>query len=85
MRTTRESITFDRPFSLSAVDGMQPAGTYTVEIDEELIEGMSFLAYRRVATTLYLPIPHGGKGSMQAVTVDPRELVEAHDLVPPSP
>jgi hypothetical protein len=85
MRTTRESITFDRPFSLSAVDEVQPAGTYTVEIDEELIEGLSFLAYRRVATTLYLPILHGGKGSMQAVTVDPRELVAAHDLVPPSP
>jgi hypothetical protein len=85
MRTTRESITFDRPFSLSAVDEVQPAGTYTVEIDEELIEGMSFLAYRRVATTLYLPILHGGKGSMQAVTVDPRELVTAHDLVRLSP
>src|SRR5215212_8410402 len=31
MRTTRASITFDRPFSLTAVDGVQPAGTYTVE------------------------------------------------------
>ncbi len=51
MRTTRESITFDRPFSLSAVDEVQPAGTYTVQIDEELVEGLSFLAYRRVATT----------------------------------
>ena len=80
MRTTRESITFDRPFSLSAVDEVQPAGTYTVEIDEELIEGLSFLAYRRVATTLYLPILHGGHGSMQAVTVDPHELETAHNL-----
>ena len=83
MRTTRESITFHRPFSLSAVDEVQPAGTYTVEIDEELIEGMSFLAYRRVATTLYLLILHGGNGSMQAVTVDPRELVTAHDHAQP--
>jgi hypothetical protein len=83
MRTTRESVTFDRPFSLTAVDGMQPAGTYTVEIDEELIEGLSFLAYRRVATTLYLPLLHGGKGSMQAIRVDPAELVIAHDLAQP--
>ena len=74
MRTTRASITFDRPFSLTAVDGEQPAGTYTVEIDEELIEGLSFLAYRRVATTLYLPLLHEGKGSMQAIRVDPAEL-----------
>ena len=40
MRTTRESITFDRPFFLSAVGEVQPAGTYTLEIDEELIEGL---------------------------------------------
>jgi hypothetical protein len=83
MRTTRESITFDRPFSLAAVDEVLPAGTYTVEIDEELIEALSFLAYRRVATTLYVPILHGGQGSMQAITVDPGELVAAHDLAQP--
>ena len=74
MRTTRETVTFEHPFSLYAVDGMQPAGTYTVEIDEELIEGLSFLAYRRVATTIYLPLPRGGAGSIQAVRVDPRDL-----------
>jgi hypothetical protein len=76
MRTTRESVTFDRPFSLYTLDGMQPAGTYTVEIDEELI-GLSFLAYRRVATTIYLPLRYGGPGSVQAVRVDPREVDEA--------
>ena len=77
MRTTRESVTFDHPFSLYTLDGMQPAGTYTVEIDEELIEGLSFLAYRRVATTIYLPLRYGGPGSVQAIRVDPRELDEA--------
>jgi hypothetical protein len=74
MRTTRESVTFDRPFSLDAVDGLQPAGTYAVDVDEELIEGLSFLAYQRVATTIYLPLRPGGSGSVQAVTVDSREL-----------
>jgi len=78
MRTTRETVTFDRPFSLSAVDEVQPAGTYTVEIDEELIEGLSFLAYRRIATTIYLPLRQGGAGSVQAVKVDPQELAAAH-------
>ena len=62
MRTTRESITFDHPFSLTAVDKLQPAGTYAVDIDEELIEGLSFLAYRRVATTIYLPLHPGEPG-----------------------
>ena len=74
MRTTSETVTFDQPFSLYAVDGVQPAGTYRVEIDEDLIEGLSFLAYRRIATTIYLPLRYGGAGSVQAVRVDPREL-----------
>lgn len=82
MRTTRETVTFDHPFSLMAVDDVQPAGTYMIDIDEELIEGLSFLAYRRVATTIYLPLHQGHHGSVQAVRVDPRELTAAHDEPP---
>jgi len=74
MRRTRQTFTFDQPFSLSVIDEMQPAGTYKVDIDDEPIEGLSFLAYRRVATTIYLPLPHGGAGSVQAVRVEPGEL-----------
>ena len=84
MRTTRESVTFDRPFSLRAVDEVQPAGTYAVDVDEELIEGLSFLAYRRVATTIYLPLRAGGSGSVQAVRVDSRELDAALRSAPGS-
>ena len=83
MRTTRESVTFDQPFSLATVDEVQPAGTYIVEIDEELIDGLSFLAYRRVATTIYLPLHHRGPGSIQAVRVEPRELAAAHHQIQP--
>jgi hypothetical protein len=83
MRTTRESITFDHPFSLTAVDKLQPAGTYAVDVDEELIEGLSFLAYRRVATTIYLPLHQGSHGSVQAIRVDPQELTAAHRQMPP--
>jgi hypothetical protein len=83
MRTTRETMTFDHPFSLHGIDGVQPAGTYTVETDEELIEGLSFLAYRRIATTIYLPLRYGGAGSVQAVRVDPRELDRARGAARP--
>jgi hypothetical protein len=79
MRTKRETVTFEEPFSLTAIDELQPAGTYAVDIDEEVIEGLSFLAYRRVATTIYLPLRHGGASSMQAVRVDPQELATALD------
>ena len=40
--TSRRTVTFARPFSLRGIDGVRPAGTYTVETEEELIEGLSF-------------------------------------------
>jgi len=86
MRTSRQTFTFDRPFTLTAVDEVQPAGTYAVDVDEELVEGLSFLAYRRVATTIYLPVPRQGTGSAQAVSVEPGELAAGsrHDTGPTS-
>lgn len=55
---------------------MQAPGAYTVQTDEELLEGLSFLAYRRVATVIFVPLRHGGPGSLQAITIDPRELAD---------
>ncbi|HJU14884.1 MAG TPA: hypothetical protein VJ770_00300 [Stellaceae bacterium] len=76
-RTTVAYIFFARPFSLTGIDGLQSAGTYTVETEEELPEGLSFPAYRRIRTVILLP---GRRGSMiagQAVAVDPVELEAA--------
>jgi hypothetical protein len=55
VRTTRTTISFSQPFELRDLDGIQPAGDYLLDTDEELIEGLSRLAYRRVATLLHLP------------------------------
>jgi hypothetical protein len=35
VRTTSKTVTFMHPFNLSGADEVQPAGTYTVETDEE--------------------------------------------------
>ena len=77
LRTKRENVSFAHPFSVRGVDGAQPAGTYTVQTDEEAIEGLSFLAYRRVATVIFLPVPNRGAASFQSVTVTPQELEAA--------
>src|ERR1700724_632699 len=37
VRTTSKTVTFMHPFSLTGTDEVQPAGTYTVETDEELL------------------------------------------------
>ena len=77
LRTHRETLTFAHPFTLSGAEDVQAPGAYTVQTDEELLEGLSFLAYRRVATVIFVPLRHGGPDSLQAITVDPRELAAA--------
>lgn len=54
-RTTNSEITFAHPFVLSSLVAPLDAGTYRLVVDEELIEGLSFSAYRRVATHLEIP------------------------------
>jgi hypothetical protein len=46
VRTTTKSVTFRRPLLFESADGLQPAGTYAVETEEEAILALSFLAYR---------------------------------------
>lgn len=72
-RTTSRSVTFQRPFILTGFDAVQPAGTYVVDIDEEEIENLSFLAYTRVSTQMQV----SGRGVTEHRFIDPTELDEA--------
>jgi len=74
VRTIRSSVTFTAPFKLKALD-LQPAGTYPIETDEEIIEGNEHTVYRRVATLLYIQ----RDGTTAAITVDPVDLTAALD------
>lgn len=75
-RTQTATLVFQRSFSLKGIQGPQPAGTYTVETEEELLEGLSFPAYRRVSTTMTRQADRRGT-LVQVLTVDPRDLAEA--------
>lgn len=79
VRTSHKAITFTRPFSLSGIDDAQLAGTYTVETHEELLPGLSFPAWRRIATLIFLPSRPGGAFVERVVTVDPLELEAAQE------
>jgi hypothetical protein len=74
MRTTTRTLTFAHPFTLPGDDEVHPAGTFDVQTDEEPIEGLSFLSYRRVATMIFLPLRYGGSKSLQAIPVSPEAL-----------
>jgi hypothetical protein len=77
IRTTETTVTFRRPFTLAALDGLQPAGTYRVVVEEEQIPGLSFVAFRRVATLLHMPADPAPGGIRQVVSVLPHEIAEA--------
>jgi hypothetical protein len=51
-RSTRSTVTFSSPFTLPGYLGELPAGDYEVLVEEELLQGLSFEAYRRTATFL---------------------------------
>ena len=77
IRTTTRQATFTRPFSLGGIDGALPPGTYAVDTDEETIDSLSFIAWRRIATSI-----HGVRdGTTEIWPVDPADLDEAlrHD------
>ncbi len=70
MRSSTSRLSFPHPFILSGYADELPAGTYDVIVEEERLEGLSFIAYRRTAT--YLAISgHGlraGRTEMRKIT-----------------
>jgi hypothetical protein len=77
VRTIETSITFIKSFTLSSTEGVQPPGTYRLVTDDEQIPGLSFVAFRRMATMLYLPANPAPGSARHVVCVDPAELAAA--------
>jgi hypothetical protein len=77
-RTINKTVSFARPFLLKGVDRVLPSGEYRVATDEELIQELSFPAYRRVATMIFVPA-ESRASSIEMVSIDPRDLQEAQD------
>lgn len=73
-RSSAKEAVFRKPFTLNGIDGVLPAGSYRVVTDEELIEGVSFPVFRRVATMIFVPARHGRSSSIEMVNIDPRDL-----------
>jgi len=76
-RTIRSTVTFSHPFVLSGYDDELPAGGYGVIVEEELLQGLSFEAYRRTATYLLTGGQPGRGGTIEMRLVDPMDLEAA--------
>ena len=76
-RTIKKTVTFRHPFVLGELEEVLPPGDYTVETDEEQIQGLSFPAYRRVLTVIRLPVTRGNPALTRAMTIAPETLERA--------
>jgi hypothetical protein len=74
MRTTQTTVRFSSPFLLKGFDRAQPAGDYLVDHDEKLIEGISWLAYRRIGTFIHLPAIGISSPVQHIVEIDEKDL-----------
>src|SRR5204863_5201900 len=80
VRSRSETIVFKHPFRLKAVGRELPAGTYEVLTDDEMIEGLSFPCYRRVATMIMVPGAPPYRGSIEMISITAIDLAVAqHD------
>jgi len=78
-RSRREVVTFKHSFQIRGIDHPLLAGRYEVITDEEMIEGLSFASYRRVATMMIVPAAsHGAR--MEMFSIGPVDLTVAQRI-----
>jgi len=85
VRTTDSVVRFAHPFAIEGIARQLPPGDYRVVTEEEPIDGLSFLAYRRVATSIVLPTHDRPStsaradrfASVEVVRITPADLARA--------
>lgn len=80
-RSTRSMVTFFNDFMIGDSPRELPSGTYEILVEEELLQGLSFEAYRRTAT--YMMVrgrgSNAGQTTMQVITQEDLEHAIACD------
>ena len=80
MRSRRETVTFKHPFRIKGIDRLLPPGAYEVITDEEMIEGLSFASFRRVATMITVPAASPRTSTMEMISISPVDLADAQRI-----
>ena len=76
-RSRRETVHFKHPFRIGGVDRLLPPGAYEVITDEEMIEGLSFPSFRRVATMIMVPGAASRHFSMEMISISLLDITDA--------
>ncbi|MBN8988421.1 MAG: hypothetical protein J0H42_09245 [Rhizobiales bacterium] len=80
MRSRREIIHFRHPFRIKGIDRELAPGAYEVVSDEEMIEGLSFPCFRRVATMIMVPAAAPHRSSTEMISISSADLCEARRI-----
>jgi hypothetical protein len=76
-RSRRETVTFRHPFRIKGIERQLQAGAYEVVTDEEMIEGLSFPCFRRVATMIMVPAAPPHHSSTEMISISSVALADA--------
>jgi len=79
-RSTSSQITFRQPFRLNGIEGLQPAGSYTLTVEEERLDTLSIDAWRQTSATLY--VPQGGAIDYVAISMEDLQAALRRDALP---
>jgi hypothetical protein len=79
-RSRRETVHFKHPFRIRGVDRLLPSGDYEVVTDDEMIEGLSFPSFRRVATMIMVPGASPRQSSIEMVSISSVDLSDAQRI-----
>ncbi|MCH2163415.1 MAG: hypothetical protein MK098_02000 [Marinovum sp.] len=80
-RSTRSTTTFSHDFMIGDSQQELPPGSYEILVQEELMQGLSFEAYRRTATYLIVRGRgrEAGQTMMKIITKEELEHAIAYD------
>jgi hypothetical protein len=79
-RSRRETVTFKHSFEIKGIDRVLPPGAYEVITDEEMIEGLSFASFRRVATLIMVPTAPPRSSTMEMISIGSVDLADAQRI-----
>lgn len=77
LRASRSTVSFAHPFALAGMAGHLPAGDYEVLVEDELLQGLTFEAYRRSATYLLVRGQGGRRGGTEMRKITESALQDA--------
>jgi hypothetical protein len=79
-RSRREMVHFKRPFRIKGIDRLLAPGDYEVITDEEMIEGLSFPSFRRVATMIMIPGAAPRQSATEMISIGSIDLADAQRI-----